>query len=118
MAASDSLQAHPRYYGTFPRILGKYVRRDKVLTLPEAIRKMTSCPAQKLGLRDRGVLAEGKWADIVVFDAETVEDRATFMQPRQSPVGISDVLVNGQVAVRNGKYTGIIAGQVLRRNRV
>jgi N-acyl-D-amino-acid deacylase len=118
MAASDSLQAHPRYYGTFPRILGKYVRRDKVLTLPEAIRKMTSCPAQKLGLRDRGVLAEGKCADIVVFDAETVEDRATFMQPRQSPVGISDVLVNGQVAVRNGKYTGMIAGQVLRRNRV
>jgi N-acyl-D-amino-acid deacylase len=114
MTGSDSLQAHPRFYGTFPRVLGKYVRQDKVLTLAEGVRKMTSMPAQKLGLRDRGVLAQGKWADIAVFDPNTVEDRGTFLKPRQSPVGINHVLVNGQVAVRNAKYTGALAGQLLR----
>jgi N-acyl-D-aspartate/D-glutamate deacylase len=114
MAGSDSLQAHPRYYGTFPRILSKYVRQDKVLTLAEGVRKMTSMPAQKLGLRERGVLAEGKWADITVFNANTIEDRGTFLKPQQYPVGINYVLVNGRVAVRKGEYTGMVAGQLLR----
>jgi N-acyl-D-amino-acid deacylase len=116
MVASDSLKAHPRYYGTFPRVLGKYVRQDRVITLVEGVRKMTSMPAQKLGLRDRGLLAEGKCADIVVFDPNKIEDRGTFLQPQQSPVGISHVLVNGQVAVRNGKYTGTLSGQLLRHH--
>ena len=85
-----------------------------MLTLAEGVRKMTSMPAQKLGLRDRGVLAEGRWADIAVFDPNKIEDRGTFMKPQQYPVGINYVLVNGQIAVRKGEYTGMIAGQLLR----
>ena len=118
MVGSDAIPSpckpHPRFYGTFPRVLSKYVRQDKVLTLQEGVRKMTSMPAQKLGLHDRGVLKENSCADIAVFDPNTVEDRATFMVPQQYPVGINYVLVNGQVAVRKGEYTGMIAGQLLR----
>jgi len=119
MIGSDGLYSsgkpHPRYYGTFPRVLGKYVRQDKVLSLAEAVRKMTSAPARRLGLKDRGLLLEGMAADIVAFDPATVEDRATYMDPQQPPVGIEYVLVNGQVAVRRGEYTGVLAGKVLRK---
>lgn len=104
---------HPRSYGTFPRILGKYLREEKVLTLEDAVRKMTSLPAQKLRLRDRGVLKEEYKADIVVFDPEKVKDRATYTDPHQQPEGIIYVLVNGKIAVEEGKYIGKTDGKVL-----
>jgi len=106
---------HPRYYGTFPRILGKYVREEKLLTLERAIRKMTSFPAQRMGLLDRGLLREGMWADIVVFDPEKVVDRATYQQPHQFPEGILHVLVNGEIVVENEKQTDKLPGKILRR---
>jgi N-acyl-D-aspartate/D-glutamate deacylase len=106
---------HPRAYGTFPRVLGEYVRTLGVLTLPQAIRKMTQMPAERLGLQDRGVLREGAYADVVVFDAATVRDASTFTEPHQYPVGIETVLVNGQVAVEGGRATGVRAGRVITR---
>jgi N-acyl-D-amino-acid deacylase len=106
---------HPRYYGTYPRILGKYVREEGVLTLENAIRKMTSFPAQRLGLMDRGLLKEGLWADVVIFNPETVIDKATYLDPHQFPEGILHVLVNGQIVVANGQQTGRLPGKVLRR---
>ncbi len=105
---------HPRSYGTFPRILGKYVREEKALTLQQAIRKMTSAAANRIGLTDRGQLRTGWWADVVVFDPLTVIDRATFADPHQFPAGIEHVLVNGQVVVSNGQHTGKTPGKVLR----
>ncbi len=118
MVGSDAIPSpgkpHPRFFGTFPRVLSKYVRQDKIIGLMEGIRKITSMPAQKLGLRDRGMLREGMWADIVVFDPETIEDKATFADPQQYPVGIEYVLVNGKVAVQKGQYTGALSGRVLR----
>jgi N-acyl-D-aspartate/D-glutamate deacylase len=104
---------HPRYYGTFPRVLGRYVRELQVLTLPEAVKKMTSMNADKLGIADRGRVREGMWADIVIFDPGTVADRATFENPHQYPAGIRDVIVNGAVAVENERHTGALAGRVL-----
>lgn len=106
---------HPRWYGTFPRVLARYVRERGVLTLPEAIHKMTGQPAARLGLRDRGTLVEGAFADIVVLDPATVADRATFQEPHQYPDGIPYVVVNGRVAVDGGGYTGVRAGRVLQR---
>jgi dihydroorotase/N-acyl-D-amino-acid deacylase len=105
---------HPRNYGTYPRVLGHYVRELKVLTLPEAVRKMTSLPAARMGLAERGTVAVGQFADLVVFDPETVADRATFTQPHQYPAGIPHVIVNGRVAVENGAMTAARAGRVLR----
>ena len=104
---------HPRYYGTFPRVLGRYVRELKVLTLPEAVKKMTSLNADKIGIRDRGRLREGMWADITIFDAGRVADRATFEKPHQYPVGIQYVIVNGVVTVERDRHTGALAGRVL-----
>ena len=106
---------HPRNYGTFPRILGYYVREQKVMTLPEAVRKMTSLPAQKFGFKDRGQIAVGKVADLVIFDAGMVSDRATFTNPQQYPVGMDYVIVNGQVVVDQGKHTCRLPGKILRR---
>ncbi len=105
---------HPRCYGTFPRVLGKYSRDEGLFTLEEAVRKMTSMSAQKVGLTGRGVLEEGAFADVAVFNPETVIDRATFEDPHQYPVGIDYVLVNGQVVVDAGDYTGELVGKVLR----
>jgi N-acyl-D-amino-acid deacylase len=107
--------AHPRGYGTFPRILGVYVRDKQLLPLPEAIRKMTSATANFLGLTDRGLVAPGKAADIVVFDPATIADKGTKTHAAQSPVGISYVLVNGQVVLDHGKMTGARPGLGLRR---
>jgi N-acyl-D-aspartate/D-glutamate deacylase len=104
---------HPRYYGTFPRVLGRYVRQLKVLSLPDAIKKMTSMNADKLGIKDRGRIAEGMRADVVVFDAERVADRATFENPHQYPEGIPYVIVNGVVTIDNGRHTGALAGEVI-----
>jgi N-acyl-D-aspartate/D-glutamate deacylase len=105
---------HPRYYGTFPRVLGRYVRELKVLALPEAIKKMTSMNADKLGIDDRGRLREGLWADVVIFDAAEVIDRATFEAPHQYPRGIAYVIVNGVVTVDRERHTGALAGRVIR----
>ena len=104
---------HPRCYGTFPRILGRYVREKKVLSLPEAIKKMTSQTATRYHLTDRGVIREGAWADIVLFDAQVVTDKATFIQPNQYPEGISHVIVNGRLVLKQGKHTGALPGHVL-----
>ena len=105
---------HPRSYGTFARILGKYVRQDSLLTLEDAVRKMTGATASRLKLRDRGLLREGMYADIVVFDPATIIDRATFDQPHQLSVGVKEVLVNGVMVVDNGRHTGATPGRVVR----
>ena len=106
---------HPRAYGTFPRVLGKYVREEKLLTLEQAIRKMTSLPAGKIGLKSRGILREGFWADVVIFDQAVIKDQATFDDPHQYPKGIEYVIVNGQVVVDHGRLTGVRPGKILRR---
>ncbi|MBA3891064.1 MAG: D-aminoacylase [Gemmatimonadaceae bacterium] len=108
---------HPRAYGTFPRVLARYVREQQVMTLEQAVMKMTSLPAARLRLGDRGRIAEGLAADLVIFDAATVADRATFADPHQYPDGIPFVLVNGVVAVDGGVPTPARAGQALRRPR-
>lgn len=108
---------HPRFYGTFPRVLGKYVREEKTITLPEAVKKMTSMSAKKLGLRKRGTLKIGNYADIVVFNPNTVIDNATYTDPHQYPTGIDYVLVNGKITIANGVHTGARAGEVLRSFR-
>jgi N-acyl-D-amino-acid deacylase len=106
---------HPRFYGTFPRILGKYVREEKVLTLPTAIQKMTSTTARKFGLRNRGQISENYFADIVIFNPDTVIDRATWENPHQFPIGIEYVIVNGEIVIREGEHTGLLAGKILRK---
>ena len=106
---------HPRYYGTYPRILGKYVREEKVIALPEAIRKMTYMPAIKIGLKDRGRITEGAFADIVIFNPQTVIDNASFKNPHCFPSGIKDVIVNGKLVVENEKQTSLLPGYFLRR---
>jgi len=105
---------HPRAYGTFPRILRKYVREEKKLTLEDAIRKFSALPAQRMRFTDRGVLRAGMWADVVVFDPETVHDVATFDNPNQLSQGMEYVLVNGVPVIENGKMTGKLPGKVLR----
>jgi len=104
---------HPRAYGNFPRVIARYVRDRGVLTLEQAIRKMTSWPATRMRLEGRGALREGLWADVVVFDLDTLDDRATYDAPRESPAGIDYVLVNGVVVVDHGRHTGATPGQVL-----
>ncbi|MGH7322330.1 MAG: N-acyl-D-amino-acid deacylase family protein [Candidatus Rokuibacteriota bacterium] len=107
----------PRTYGTFPIILAEFVREDRFLSLPDAIRKMTSFPAQRLGLPDRGLLRDGFKADLVVFDAKTVKAPATRTEPKQFPIGIEYVAVNGMIVVDRGRHTGVLAGRALRRGR-
>ena len=108
---------HPRMYGCFPRFFRKYVREEGLLTFEDAVRKTTSLAAQKLGIRDRGLLREGMWADIVVFNPKTIADRATAQEPYLYPAGIEYVLVNGEITVKKGEHTGALAGQVLRHKR-
>jgi len=105
---------HPRFYGTYPRILGRYVREAPVLSLADAVHKMTGLPAERFGLAGRGRMAENMLADLVVFDPRTVIDIATFEQPHAFPIGIHDVLVAGQPVVRAGEHTGAMPGRVLR----
>jgi N-acyl-D-aspartate/D-glutamate deacylase len=105
---------HPRYYGAFPRVLGRYVRELNVLSLPDAVRKMTSMNAEKIGLRERGVLREGYHADVTLFDADRVEDRATFQDPHQYADGIEYVLVNGRPILEEGSRSSDLPGRVLR----
>ncbi len=105
---------HPRAYGTFPRILRKYVREEKLLTLQDAIRKFSALPAQRVRLADRGVLKQGMWADIAIFDPNTIRDVATFENPNQLSVGMRYVLVNGVPVIEEGKLTNALPGKVLR----
>lgn len=106
---------HPRSYGTFPRMLGRYVREEKIMTMGEAIQKMTSRTAIKFGLKWRGWLREGFFADIVVFDSDRIIDRATWEEPHQYPEGIHYVIVNGQVVIDQGNHTGLLPGRVLKK---
>lgn len=106
---------HPRWYGTFPRVLGVYVREKGVITLSEAIYKMTGLPAKNIGLKDRGIIKENMKADITIFDPETIIDKGTFEKPHQYPEGIHYVLINGQLAIDNKEFKNIKAGKVLRK---
>ena len=118
MVGSDGLltgeMPNPRSYGTYPYILGQFVREERLLHLEEAVRKMSAIPAQRLGLKDRGILRDGMKADIVIFDPDRVAARATFDQPMQYPIGIDYVLVNGVLVVDNGVHTGALPGRALR----
>lgn len=109
-----SERGHPRGFGTFPRILGRYVRQDSVIGLEFAIRKMTSLAAQRVGLADRGLLKPGMYADITVFDPSTIIDRATFEEPSQTSTGVSYVIVNGVPVIDAGRLTGALPGKALR----
>ena len=106
---------HPRWYGTFPRVLGDYVREKKVLDLPTALTKMTSMPADRLGLTNRGRIKVGNIADITIFNATTIKDNSTYTDPHHYPTGIIYVLVNGEITIDDGKMTNIRAGQLLRK---
>jgi N-acyl-D-amino-acid deacylase len=121
MIASDAIlfgdHPNPRSYGCFPIVLAEFVRAEKHLRLPEAIRKITSFPAQRLGLPDRGLLRDGFRADVVCFDPQTVRASATKSHPRSYPVGIEYVIVNGQVVIERGENTGALPGRALRRGR-
>jgi len=121
MTASDGIYvghlAHPRAWGTYPRLLGRYVRQEGWLTLEDAVRRMTGFPAARFGLADRGLLRPGLAADLVLFDPQTIADRATFESPRLPPLGIEQVLVNGLPVVRDGALTGRMPGRLLRPRR-
>jgi N-acyl-D-amino-acid deacylase len=106
---------HPRLYGTYPRFIKMFVREKKIFTLPEAISKATSLPAQILGISDRGILKEGNWADIVLFYPETIDDTASYEEPESYPEGIEYVFVNGKLVVNHQSFTGDLPGQVLRK---
>jgi N-acyl-D-amino-acid deacylase len=107
----------PRTYGSYPRILGQFVRDEALLTLEDAVAKMTSMPAARLGLKDRGRIADGYVADLVVFDPATVRSNATYDEPRKFPVGIESVIVDGTLVVHDGDHTGALPGRALRRGR-
>jgi dihydroorotase/N-acyl-D-amino-acid deacylase len=111
--SADGL-VHPRAYGTFPRILGKYVREEGVLPLEEAVRKASSAVATRLGIQDRGLVREGMYADLAVFDPRTIRDRATFEDPHRVSVGVEHVFVNGVAVVRDGRHTGATPGRIVR----
>lgn len=104
---------HPRSYGNFPRLIAEFVRKRKVLTLPDAIRKMTSWPATRLRLASRGMIKEGMWADAVIFDYDTIQDNSTYEYPFKTPTGIDYVLVNGEVVIEKGKHTGAKPGKII-----
>jgi N-acyl-D-amino-acid deacylase len=105
---------HPRAYGSFARVLAKYVRDEKAITLAEAIRKLSGLPARNLRLDRRGLLKQDYFADVVVFDPETVQDHATFVEPHQYATGVLHVFVNGEQVLRNGEHTGATPGRVVR----
>jgi N-acyl-D-aspartate/D-glutamate deacylase len=107
-------QPHPRSYGTYPRVLSRYVREQGIISLPESIRKMTKLPADVLGLKDRGQIKNNFWADLVVFNPNTIIDNATWENPHQYPSGISWVIVNGKIAVDHGTWTDSLPGKVLK----
>src|SRR5690606_6950368 len=105
---------HPRAYGNFARLLGRYVREEKIIPLEEAVRRLTLLPATNIGIRDRGALRPGYMADIVIFDPGTIIDHATFEKPHQYSTGVRDVFVNGVQVLREGEHTGATPGRVVR----
>jgi N-acyl-D-amino-acid deacylase len=105
---------HPRAYGSFARLLGKYVRDEKLIPLEEAIRKLAALPAHNMGIDGRGELKEGFYADVVVFDPETIQDHATFVEPHQYATGMLHVFVNGEQVLKDGEHTGATPGRVVR----
>ncbi len=109
-------KAHPRAWGAFPRVLARYVREENLLTIENAVYKMTGLPASRVGLKERGFLREGYFADLVVFDPDNIQDLSTFTEPNQYAKGISHIIINGKIVVENGKHTGILAGRPLRKN--
>ena len=115
--ASTSDRIHPRFWGSYPKVLGEYVREKQALTLENAIYKMSALPAKTIGLRDRGLIQEGLLADLVVFDPETVIDHATYAEPTLMSEGIIHTIVNGQLAWQDGEATGVQAGRALARPR-
>jgi N-acyl-D-aspartate/D-glutamate deacylase len=120
MIGSDGMpedqHPHPRLWGTFPRVLGRYVREQNVLSLPDAVHRMTGLPASRFGLRNRGIIEAGNYADLCVFDPDTIADSASFEQPTRPAVGIHCVFVNGQMALEKGIPTAARAGRVLTRS--
>jgi len=104
---------HPRAYGNFARVLGKYVREEKLISLGDAVRRLSGLPATNLGLDHRGFIKEGMFADLVVFDPATIADRATFAQPHQYAAGVKHVFVNGQQVLKDGEHTGATPGRAL-----
>jgi N-acyl-D-aspartate/D-glutamate deacylase len=122
MVGSDGIpdlrgKPHPRLFGTFPRVLGHYVRERGVLSLPEAVRRMTSLSARTFGMVDRGEIKSGYHADLLLFQPDVVIDRATYDEPMQAPAGIDVVVVNGQIALQGDQHSGVGAGQMLRYRR-
>ena len=123
MIGSDGIPSvegkpHPRLYGTFARVLGTYVREEHLLTLEDAIFRMTGFPAQKFRLTDRGCICEGAYADLVVFEPQVIADIGTYQEPRRYPPGIDYVLVNGKVTADHGRHTGERSGRVLRQRKL
>lgn len=119
MIGSDGIpdlngRPHPRLFGTMPRVLGEYVRERKILSLEEAIRRLTNLACDRFGMTGRGRVQEGYWADLVLFNPDTVRDTATYKNPKQEPEGIEMVIVNGAVAYEGGKHTGVGSGRMLR----
>lgn len=108
---------HPRTFGNFARVYARYVRDDKLLTVADAVRKMTSLPATNVGIAQRGLLKQGYFADVTVFDPATIQDHATFEKPRQLATGVSEVFVNGVEVIHNGRHTGAKPGRVVKRSR-
>lgn len=115
---SKDFRTHPRAFGSFIRVLGKYTRDEKLLTLPEAVHKLSGLPAQNLGLKERGLLREGYYADLVVFDPEEVADEASFEEPLQFATGVYDVFVNGAQVLKNGEHTGVFSGRYIKNYEV
>jgi N-acyl-D-amino-acid deacylase len=119
MVCTDGLlggKPHPRVYGAFPRVLGRYVREEKKISIQDAVRKMTSLPAQRFGLNERGLIREGMYADITIFDPRTIIDLGTYTNPRQFPIGIEYVIVNGRLVLENGKQLDALPGTVLKKD--
>jgi N-acyl-D-aspartate/D-glutamate deacylase len=122
MVGSDGIpdlkgQPHPRLFGTFPKILGYYVREKQLLSLTEAIRRMTSLAATTFGLHQRGLIKEGYWADLLLFNPDTISDTATYDDPKQLATGVEAVFVNGKLAYKQGHYTQSGSGEMLRYQR-
>jgi N-acyl-D-aspartate/D-glutamate deacylase len=115
MTCSDGSTGHPRKYGTFPRKLREYVYTQKLISLPFAVRNSSALTAETFRIPERGLIREGYFADVIVFDEKTVADRATYEQPELFSVGMRFVIVNGKIAVENGVYTGVLAGHALRK---
>ena len=122
MVGSDGIpdlngKPHPRLFGTFPRVLGHYVREQGILSLTEAVRRMTSLAAVTFGMKDRGLIKEGYWGDLVLFNPDTIIDQATYDNPKETPAGINAVWVNGQLAMKDGAHQDAGTGKMLRYRR-